>query len=250
MNLRVVLFLVFLGACSSPPPPKKLTVSEQIAEDNQVVREFQNQFEKKVRSAAFPETERYLTQLAQKLARVQEGLTWSTVRVKIHGSTESEGETTGGTFYGFPGTLISVPLNAVESIEYENELAAALAYELAHVINRHLALHLGQQQGPVGALGFSVFDLDRTERLKSILLGTRLMYYAGYDLRGMASVFQHHGKFFGGLSSQNEVEFNVKEAQRHRSQYLPVQKPIVKSGEFVAMKKLFKRQLSQWTRKR
>jgi predicted Zn-dependent protease len=225
-----------LGGCSSPPPPRVLSVSEQIAEDNQSALSLQLQFEKKMSYVTLPEWERFLTEIARKLGRVQEGLPVQTIRVKIHRDS-SPGHS---KWFSFPGTTISVPWSQLQIVEYENEIAAGLAFELSNVIKRHLAQKI--QRGKVNLMlgEGSVFELDREEREASIQLGTRMLYYAGYDLRGMASVFQRYPEFFSGLSSKKEVEFNVKESQRTRSDYLPVRDPVVRSAEFVRLKKRLK----------
>ena len=85
-----------------------------------------------------------------------------------------------------------------------------------------------------------MFEWDRDERARSIKVGTELLYFSGYDVRGMASMFQREAGFFGNPDTDSmgkEVEFNVREAQRARSGLLPSVKPVVRSSEFIQFKR-------------
>jgi hypothetical protein len=135
-------------------------------------------------------------------------------------------------------------------VEYENELAAVLAYQMAHLVRRSLAIHVEEQALrplPVPPVLFgsgSVFEFHREERASAIRLAVRMLYRAGYDTRGMASIFQRAPVLFGNPDSgsfKKEVEFNIKEAQRASSELLPAIKPVVRSPEFIRFKKELER---------
>lgn len=235
--LTVLITALSAASCSSPPPKRTLTMVEQIAEDNHSVRELQTQYEKKVEFEARSEVEKYLTTLAKKLAQVQDGFPAQSIHVRVH----KDKNPAQSKFFSFPGTLVSIPASALGQIEYENELAAAIAFELSNVLARHLAHKIESHVSTILFGDGSIFNLDRGERAESITLGTKMLYYAGYDLRGMASVFQRYPDFFGGLAGKNEVEFNVKESQRVRSGFLPARDPVVRSAEFIRFKKMLKK---------
>jgi predicted Zn-dependent protease len=245
MFRNAVLFFALLGlsfqvGCATPEPPRKLTISEQIEVDTKEAQNFFNDFQKRVTFVPYSQGLKYLTSMAHRLARVQAGFDVNSVEVKIHQDTQPGMS----RLYSFPGTTISVPVSILKKIDYENELAALLAFELASVINRHLAKTMETTPNPIIFGVGSVFDLDRQERADSIRVATRLLYYAGYDLRGMASVFQRYPGDFSnqGLEfAKKEVEFNVREAQKARSGYLPSRSPIVRSAEFINLKKGLKR---------
>jgi predicted Zn-dependent protease len=243
MFRKLVLTTVSLGlclaiGCASPKPVKVLTISEQIEVDTQKAKNFINEFQKQATFVSFPEGERYLNQLAARLAKIETGFTYEAVRVRIHDDSNPQLSRP----FAFPGTTISIPLSLLKNIAYENELAAVFAFELANVMNRHLAKKMDQTQNAELFGENSVFGLDRNQRQESILLGTRLLYYAGYDPRGMASIFQRYPTdFSNGSLDKKEVEFNVREAQKAKSEYLPSRDPIVRSAEFIKMKKGLKR---------
>ena len=242
--LFLFLFLAAAGcslSCSAPKPNRVLTISEQIAVDTQAAQALFSDFQKKVTFINFPEGERYLNAVTKKIAKVQDGFSYETVRVRIH----QDNQKSLSHFFSFPGTTISVPLSYLKQVEYENELAAVLAYEIANVMNRHLAKKLAdpaagqvENQSMFGTNG--LFELNRAERKESIQLGTRLLYYAGFEPRGLASVFQRYPQYFTNFSSdlaKKEVDFNIRAAQQARSEYLPSLSPIVRSSEFITMKK-------------
>ena len=238
----LVLALVFAAGCTAPKPKRVLTISEQLVFDTVKAQGLFSDYQKRVVFLNFPEGDRYLNAVAAKISKLPDGLPNEKVVVRVH-RDEQKNLT---HFYSFPGTTISIPLSFLKSVDYENELAAVIAFELANVMNRHLAKKMEKTEsrelfGPSG-----LFVLDRSERLESIQLGTHLLYYSGYDLRGLASVFQRYAEYFsnandGSDSSQKEVDFNVREAQRAKSAFLPSLQPIVRSADFITMKKGLKR---------
>jgi predicted Zn-dependent protease len=231
LRIRIPVFvLLFLGACSSPPVTKVLSPVEQIAVDSERAAGLASEFRKKVKFVQAPRLERFLARMGAKLAGASKDFPLEQVEVKIHYDSSRDLKRA----FSFPGTLVSLPLGFLRKVEYENELAASLAYELAHVINRHLSNRV------FSGGDASVFDWDRDERARSIKVGTELLYFSGYDVRGMASMFQREAGFFGNPDTDSlgkEVEFNVREAQRARSGLLPSVKPVVRSSEFIQFKR-------------
>ena len=231
-KVRLIAFLLILGSCASPPPEKPLTISEQIHIDTAKVQTFRDDFEMKTTFIDLPKTEKYLTSIAVKLALQESGFASNEIRVEVHDDRKSELK----RFFSFPGTLILVPYSFLKKVEFENELAAALALEVAHVVNRHLAIEMEK------SLDFKeLFHFSDEQRAESIKLGSRFLYYAGYDLRGMASIFNRYSEYYVNQGTfelnKKEVEFDIRTAQRAKSEYLPSLQPIVRSGEFIQFKK-------------
>ena len=242
LKIRIPFFiLLLLGACSSPPVTKVLSPVEQIAVDSERAAGLAGEFRKKVKFVQAPRLERFLVRMGAKLAGASKDFPLEKVEVKIHDDSSRDLKRA----FSFPGTLVSLPLGFLRKVEYENELAASLAYELAHVINRHLSNRVfsggDSASSRIAMFGdASVFDWDRDERARSIKVGTELLYFSGYDVRGMASMFQREAGFFGNPDTDSfgkEVEFNVREAQRARSGLLPSVKPVVRSSEFIQFKR-------------
>jgi hypothetical protein len=245
-KLRIPFFWFFLAAsCATPPAPKLLSPVEQIAVDTERARNLSEDFKKSVRFVQGPRLERFLTRMAVRIAGSSRDFPLDRIEVKIH----LDSNPSLGHAFSFPGTFISIPLGFLKQEDFENEVAALISYELSNVINRHLANRVesgsvGERVRPVLFGDASVFDFDREERSKSIRLGTNLLYFSGYDVRGMTSMFQRLPGFFinpGTDPEKKEVEFNLREAQRARSGLLPSIKPIVRSSEFIQ----FKRELAR-----
>jgi hypothetical protein len=235
---KIWLFpLIFLWACASPPPPKPLSPREQIVVDTERARGLVADFQKGVRFVNAPRLDRFLTRMGMRLGSASKEFPLEQVEVRIHEDTVPDLSRA----FSFPGTFVSLPKSFVQKVAFENELAAMVAYELGSVMNRHLAARVELQKGALTLFGGnSVFLLKQEERIRSIRSGTDLLYFAGYDVRGMASLLRGYSAFFGKPGSDlpgKEVEFELREAQRARSELLPSMKPVVRSSEFIQFKK-------------
>ena len=246
----VLGLMLFWQGCSSTKPEHVLSMSEQIEADTKEASSLFSDFEKKVHFVSFPQGTPFLEAVAQKIAKVRAGFVYRRVTILIHRDDQKNQK----QFFSFPGTTISMPLSFLKSVQFENELAAAFAYELANVMNRHVAKKMEGEDAPATFELFgpdSVFNLDRNARTASIDLGAKLMYHAGYDTRGMASIFRQYSSYFaieipesknidGMVLYKKEVEFNLREAQRAKSLYLPATNPVVRSAEFITLRKAVK----------
>jgi hypothetical protein len=248
-SLKAIVALVFglvLGSCASPPASKTLSLKEQIEVDTVRASALTGEFMDRVSFRQWGKAEVYCLQIADSLTKEIQGFPIQSLKVRIHIAEPPAGKGS----YAFPGALISLPDSWLRRVDYENELAAALAYQMAHLVRRSLAIHVEEQAlrpVPVPPLLFgleSVFEFHREERASAIRLAVRMLYRAGYDTRGMASIFQRSPELFGNPDSgtfKKEVEFNIKEAQRASSELLPAIKPVVRSPEFIRFKKELER---------
>lgn len=233
---RKILLLLLLSACAVTPPPKPLSPREQIVVDTERARGLVADFKKRAQFVNAPRLDRFLTRMGMRLAAASKEFPLDQVEVRIH----VDAEPGLARAFSFPGTFVSLPLGFVKRVAFENELAAMVAYELGSVMNRHLAARVEAGREVVLFGQNSVFFLRQPERAQSIRSGTDLLYFAGYDVRGMASLLRDHAAFFGKPGSdlaEKEVEFDLREAQRARSDLLPSTKPVVRSSEFIQFKK-------------
>jgi predicted Zn-dependent protease len=132
--------------------------------------------------------------------------------------------------FALPGGFVYVNRGALQAARSENEIAAVIAHEIAHVALRHgtnqaskaylaqtglgligVALGgransgLGQVMGAVGGFGLNTVLLKhgRTAEKQADSLGMQMMRRAGYDPRGMISFLRTIQRHSGGRS----VEF-------------------------------------------
>ena len=130
-----------------------------------------------------------------------------------------------------------------DRINYENELAAVIALELGQIERRELAQEMDKNTNPILFGEQSVFHFSQKARGESIELGTKLMYAAGYDPRGMVALFQKFSNYYLDSSTptgQKELAYYVKQAQKAKNEFMPSLQPIVRSNEFLRMKKELK----------
>lgn len=229
---------IFFFACATPKPEKQLTLREQIEVDTSTAQGLSAQFQKRVQLLKLPKIESFLVKTAVKIAAPMKDVQVERLRVKLYDDTQLPEP----RVFSFPGTLVVIPLSLVKKVQFENELAAIIALELANVVNRHLANRITSQADthPILFGEGSVFDWDRGERSSSIKLAVKLLNDASYDTRGLSSIFSRYAEYYLNSRSdlfKKEVEFNVKEAQRAKSEYVPALKPIVRSERFIQFRK-------------
>jgi predicted Zn-dependent protease len=148
--------------------------------------------------------------------------------------------------FALPGGFVYINRGALNAARSEDEIAAVLAHEIAHVSLRHgtnqaskaylaqagLGLvgsllggraqgGLGQIIGMVGGFGLNTLFLkhSRSAESQADLLGAQIMRRAGYDPRGMVSFLQTIQRHSGGrsvewLSDHPNPENRVARLQR------------------------------------
>ncbi len=116
--------------------------------------------------------------------------------------------------FALPGGYVFVNRGTIEAADYESQLAGVMAHELSHVILRHGTNQASKVQGlqlGLGALGavlgggtrsalieqlasFSagsvLLKYSRTAETQADVMGTQILYDAGYDPRAMAQFFE------------------------------------------------------------
>ncbi|HEY4047104.1 MAG TPA: M48 family metalloprotease [Acidobacteriaceae bacterium] len=130
--------------------------------------------------------------------------------------------------FALPGGPIFINLGTIQAAENEAQLAGVMAHEISHVVQRHATCNLTKQQkqtpfwvlgqiaaqlalpgslgevassgiGTVAGLGF--LKMSRDAERQADLLGTDILYDAGYDPRGMSQFFEViQGKYGQGGS--------------------------------------------------
>ena len=149
---------------------------------------------------------RYVQQLGARLAAHAPGTEWP---YSFHVVQESDINA-----FALPGGPVYVNLGTIQAAENESELAGVMAHEISHVVQRHATRAASQEelvQVPLSVLGgffgrslggqltalAAQFTLgsyflknSRDHEKQADLLGTDIMYDAGYDPRYMARFFE------------------------------------------------------------
>ncbi len=191
-------------------------------DDIQLGKQIAVDAEKQLPSCNAPKVDAYLTQLGKKLiAKLPAGAAqypW-----EFHCVNDKEINA-----FALPGGYVFVNRGAIEASDDEAQLAGVIAHELAHVILRHGTAEATKEQaaqGVVGLLGtilggnaggsllaelgkFSAGGMllrySRSAETQADVLGTQVLYDAGYDPRALAQFFE---KIDAESKGKNPPEF-------------------------------------------
>ena len=155
--------------------------------------------------------------------------------------------------FGLPGNRIYIPRALVREMEFENELAGVIAYELAHLQMRHVLDGMSVRQGGnsesvysgalLGSTEFfgptGVFNFRKEQRVAAAGLAIGLLYDAGYDPRGLIAFWE---TYRGKRSKKAPYDPGVLKAMLEKARAeialrTPLRNPIVRSIEFLELRK-------------
>lgn len=191
-----------------PPPCKNAyTVEQEQTEGAKVAQEVFKQMP--VLPDSSPVSQ-YVRQLGAKLVNVTPGYRWP-FNFHVVASDEINA-------FALPGGAMFVNLGAINAAETEAQLAGVMAHELSHVVLRHSTCNMTKQAAPKmwaglgqlaagvllgnGALGsmaaqgigtvagLGFLRMSRDDEKQADLLGTDILYDAGYDPRGLPQFFE------------------------------------------------------------
>lgn len=132
--------------------------------------------------------------------------------------------------FALPGGAVFVNLGTVRAAETEAQLAGVMAHEISHVVMRHSTCNITKQQskktlygigsvlssvllgngalGSAAQLGLGVgqslqfLKMSREDEQQADLLGTGILYDAGYDPRGLPQFFETIQAKYGAGGTQ------------------------------------------------
>ena len=135
--LRVLLtccvIATWAGCASVTPPAAPITPAEQVQRDQAVGAGLANQLESQFKFRQDKEVSVYLRELATKLSDGTPELQPSAVGVLVVTDRGARWRN-----YCIPGNRIYLSTGLLRHVEFENELAAAIAMEFAHTLKRHV----------------------------------------------------------------------------------------------------------------
>ncbi len=237
-----LLLLAFLSACSHPLPAL-ITLNEQLKQDQSLGIEMTSQLDREVRFKNDPVVQKFLLEVGEKLVKRIDVLKSMPFQVQMIDEQKHQWRN-----FGLPGTKIYLSVGLLKQVEFENEIAAAIAFELAHITNRHAVERLtnlsNTRPGPIvdytGPRGVMAFPEKLL--LKSIENAVEILYAAGYDPRGLLSVWERYLVQPRQSHYDRSTLNHLIEATRSTlALYAPLRNPIVKSPSFFSVYKRLKR---------
>ena len=207
--LIALLMLIEPGAWArfQPHPCKNaFTEQQEITEGQKVAQQVWKQM------PVLPDTNpvsEYVERLGMKLVKYAPGYKWP-YNFHVVNSEDINA-------FALPGGSIFVNLGTVQAAETEAQLAGVMAHEISHVAQRHSTCNITKQQTPsllaglgqivagialpgmAGAAiqqgigigtGLSFLRMSRDAEKQADLMGTDILYDAGYDPRGLPQFFE------------------------------------------------------------
>jgi predicted Zn-dependent protease len=259
----VALTLVAAG-CATPPIEKTITPAERIQRDQALGAGLARQFEARLKLKSDDKAVLiYLGELTKRLGAASDDLKSAAIAVQVISDR-------GGRWrdYSIPGNRVYLSVGLLKAVKYENELAAALAVELAHLLARHVPQRIQAARAASSAsqpadypsieglvpstagLGretdfFSptgLFAFPDEYMLETVEPAVGILYRAGFDARGLVSLWglyrsnPAHSPLEGGI-----LDKLTEKTRTVIAEYSPLRNPIVRSQAFIAIQKRIKR---------
>jgi len=265
MLSRVLMSCCALGvlapACAIGPSLElPITETERVQPDEEIGAGLARQFESKLDFKQDKEVLIYLHDLAAKLVEKNTALKFTSDGVLVisdHGALWRD--------YSIPGNRIYLSSSLLKRLSYENEIAAAIAFELSHILMRHLPQRMHEKHKsfqasnpadfpsieglvPTSSDGadkevdfFSptgVYAYTDENFLECVDGAVNLLYEAGFDPRGLVSLWELYRSELRHSPFEDELLGKLMDKTRTSiAQHSPLRNPIVRSQAFLAIQK-------------
>lgn len=243
------------GCATLPPPPPPLTTEEIVMQDNAKGLQLAPDFERKIKIKRDDDVSIYLRGMAERLASSRPELKNSPIGVLlIQDLAPGKWQN-----YSLPGNRIYVSTGLLKSLAYENEVAAAVALQLAHILRRDVVNRLNDTGALVGApagpdqdnpwtaptpqsiqyFGVAgIFSYPEAAYLGAIDLAVELLYAAGIDSRGLVSLWsKYQSNPAKSPFERGVVDKLLDRTRKAIAGKAPLLNPIVRTDEFLKVQK-------------
>lgn len=237
---QLIIFLVLAlttGCATEPIVISPITPEEQTRIDRDFGVKTAAELEGRLTVRSAPDITVYLRGLAEKLAASREDLKGSPVGVILISAPRGQGAQS----FALPGGRIYFPVELLKQLEFENQVAAVLAFELAHLSMRHVIQRGGVEPGfPSGSTPFfgqgGLFDFTLDQELAAVERSVGILYAAGYDPRGLVSIWiKYQNQKVSGSRSAAVLERLVERTRLEITRYAPLLNPVVRTDEFLKL---------------
>ena len=240
--LVITLALTFTFVrCATEVPIKKISTEEQTKIDDSVGQGLAQNFEPKLTIKNDIEVSVYLRKVAGKLSESAAALQKSPVGVITIKDRDHHWRC-----YALPGNRIYLSIGELKELQFDNEVAAAIALQLGHILSRHAIRRVEVHQTPAdtettqvdyfGPAG--IFAFSKKEYIEATEWAVKILYGAGYDPRGLVALwtkFQDNPK---KSPYENDAIPEILERTREAiTELSPLRNPVIMTKEFTQIKK-------------
>lgn len=244
--MSVILMSVFSFRCATQKTQEKENLAEIIKKDNDVSSKLVAEIDQLFQYKKDEDIENYLNQLVFSMTQKTAGLKGIPLKVSLIHPKSAKAK---WHDYSVAGLRIYLSKDLVKNISFEHELAAAISFELGHAIKRHFLKNLEVQSSQKGEAskrrwlgegGVLEYSLDQD--LEAIPEAIRILYQAGYDPRGLQSLWVRHEKSKrNSYYTAEQIEMLKMKTRKELVQHPPLLNPIVRSDRFLSLMKRFKK---------
>ncbi len=216
----------FFG-CSSGPKKERTSLAEQMAQDANLSIVLSQKFEPTFALRNDPILATYLRRVALKLMSQTKAFEGVGVGVLLIDNRRAAWRN-----YSLPGVKVYFSANLLKYLGFENEAAAAIAFELGHLINRHVARKIFSDRIPE-----EVFQYSEEELSAALTSAVGILYRGGYDPRGLVSLWSVYQRFPQYAPLPIDTIDRLKEETYTRiSELAPLRNPIIQTEEYTKLK--------------
>lgn len=223
MGIRFGVIWLFAIGCATAPGKNAEPIKTQAQIDREVGIAVSKDFEKNFSIAHDVEVSVFLRSTAERLLSSAQSQEPSSVGVFV-----IQEKTPTFRNYTVPGIRIYFSKELLKNLRHDNEVAAALAVEISHVRLRHMLKKESKIE----------FNYTEEDKLASFRSAVRVLYDAGFDPRGVASllkVYEVHPK--ESPMSMAMIEKALTVVYSEIARFTPLRNPVVRTDRFLSLQK-------------
>ncbi|MCM0604720.1 MAG: hypothetical protein KA715_01380 [Xanthomonadaceae bacterium] len=229
---KLVTLSLILSGCAEIPLAKWRVEENLELQDRALGRQWFEKIKEKIKFNNDSETDSYLNDLGNVLIRKSEKLKESPL--SVFAVKDSDHWST----FGLPGAKIFISMRLLKEIEYESVVAAALAFEISKLEQRSLSKKINLSESDKLTYESILVTPSIHELSESAKSAVRILYYSGYDPRGLVSYW----KLLQNNIRVSPIELRslkvLAEVSFEESTSLPpLMKPVVKSEQFLTIRR-------------
>lgn len=222
-------FVLSLTGCSSVPE----TLSEQgIERISQLPPEARNKIQRSLKKnidpVSAPEIHQYLTGIAKKILAANK----LPSKMKLQAIAHQGGAKEKPMVWIIPPDLGYIDVTILKSLSFENEIAALFAFNWERTQDLEFEKRfINELDQPVPDFR-KIYEFSELQDLGAVEAAVDLLYNAGYDPRGLISMFDRKTT----VEKERALLLQDK-ARRTIAFYKPLLNPVVRTNEYYQMRK-------------